>query len=104
MQAQEGQVCAGDHGTHVGALAAGYEFGAGKDATIVSGAQLTLFPLCFPPLSCPMRWCALAVQYATRELYASTNVGARAPEIFDFSTGMDATVVLGTRRKFKKKL
>jgi L-aminopeptidase/D-esterase-like protein len=36
--AQEGQVCAGDHGTHVGALAGGYEFGAGKDVTIVSGA------------------------------------------------------------------
>ena len=35
--AQQGQTCAGDHGTHVAALAAGYEVGAAKDATVVSG-------------------------------------------------------------------
>lgn len=39
-QQNEGQTCAGDHGTHVAALAAGVEVGAGKDATIVSGVLL----------------------------------------------------------------
>jgi hypothetical protein len=34
----EGQTCAADHGTHVASLAAGFERGAAKDATIVSGS------------------------------------------------------------------
>ena len=34
-----GQTCAGGHGTHVASLAAGFESGAAKDATIVSGAR-----------------------------------------------------------------
>lgn len=36
-QQYEGQACAADHGTHVASLAAGFESGAGKGATIVSG-------------------------------------------------------------------
>ena len=36
-QQNEGQTCAGDHGTHVGALVAGFENGPAKDAEIVSG-------------------------------------------------------------------
>jgi hypothetical protein len=38
-QGNEGQTCAGDHGTHVAALAAGYERGAAKEAEIVSGTK-----------------------------------------------------------------
>jgi hypothetical protein len=41
-QGNEGQTCAGDHGTHVAALAAGFERGAAKDAEIVSGAVLAV--------------------------------------------------------------
>lgn len=37
-QGQEGQTCAGDHGTHVASLAAGFESGAAKYAEVVSGA------------------------------------------------------------------
>lgn len=39
-QLYEGQACAADHGTHVASLAAGFESGAGKGASIVSGMQL----------------------------------------------------------------
>jgi hypothetical protein len=40
-QIYEGQACAADHGTHVASLAAGFESGAGKGATIVSGVRLS---------------------------------------------------------------
>ena len=50
-KANEGQTCAGDHGTHVGALVAGFENGAAKDAEIVSGASPCARPLCARPAS-----------------------------------------------------
>lgn len=33
----EGLTCASDHGTHVASLAAGFQTGAAKGATVVSG-------------------------------------------------------------------
>ena len=62
--AQQGQTCAGDHGTHVAALAAGYEVGAAKDATVVSGA----------PQACPrhgaldLLWIAYPITTASLQL------------------------------------